>query len=208
MFVFCNFGNLFSDETRKTLRTGAVPTLNLPIKSHASKQSDDLPPTPPREYLTLHVDDKAKPTVSSVCKPCFKNVGDFIKHIDSLQLSGWTRPTKEDNSSIVFSMFDGIHHLLKYQVTVDSSLRFSVSLYVWFLPDNHPNYLTHKRSVRFTTAFPLLSQVQELQLCADLSKFDDSKIQDPVATYRLMRHSVSKIIDPLDFESSPAIQFH
>ena len=52
MFVFCNFGNLFSDETRKTLRTGAVPTLNLPIKSHASKQSDDLPPTPPREYLT------------------------------------------------------------------------------------------------------------------------------------------------------------
>lgn len=156
----------------------------------------------------LHVDDKAKPTVSSVCKPCFKNVGDFIKHIDSLQLSGWTRSTKEDNSSIVFSMFDGIHHLLKYQVTVDSSLRFSVSLYVRFLPDNHPNYLTHKRSVRFTTAFPLLSQVQELQLCAGLSKFDDSKIQDPVATYRLMRHSVSKIIDPLDFESSPAIQFH
>ena len=104
MFVFCNFGNLFSDETRKTLRTGTVPTLNLPIKSHASKQSDDLPP---REYLTLHVDDKAKPTVPSVCKPCFKNVGDFIKHIDSLQLSGWTRSTKEDNTSIAFRMFDG-----------------------------------------------------------------------------------------------------
>ena len=104
MFVFCNFGNLFSDETRKTLRTGTVPTLNLPIKSHASKQSDDLPP---REYLTLHVDDKAKPTVPSVCKPCFKNVGDFIKHIYSLQLSGWTRSTKEYNSSIAFRMFDG-----------------------------------------------------------------------------------------------------
>ena len=69
MFVFCNFGNLFSAETRKTLRTGTVPTLNLPIKSHESKQSDDLPP---REYLTLHVDDKAKPTVSSVCKPVLR----------------------------------------------------------------------------------------------------------------------------------------
>ena len=196
---------MFSDETRQILRTGAVPTLNIPIKSHASEQSDVLPP---REYLTVHVDDKAKPTVPSVCKPCFKNVGDFIKHIDSLKLSGLTRSTKEDNSSIAFSMFDGIHHLLKYQVTVDSNLRFGVSVYGSFLPDNHPIYLTKKRSVRFTTAFPLLSQVQELQLCAGLSKFDDSKIQDPVATYRLMRHSISKIIDPLDFESSPAIHFH
>ena len=40
----------------------------------------------PREYLTLNVDDKAKPTVPSVCKPCFKNVGDFIRHLDSLKL--------------------------------------------------------------------------------------------------------------------------
>ena len=94
---------MFSDETRKTLRTGAVPTLNLPVKSHARKQSDHLPP---REYLTLNVDDKAKPTVPSVCKPCVENVGDFIKHVDSLKLSGWTRSTKEDNSSIAFSMFE------------------------------------------------------------------------------------------------------
>ena len=84
---FGNFGNLFSHETIKTLRTSAVSTLNLPVKSHASKQSDALPP---REYLTLNVNDKAKPTVPSVCKPCFKNVGDFIKHVDSLKLSSWT----------------------------------------------------------------------------------------------------------------------
>ena len=83
---------------------------------------------------------------------------------------------------------------------MDSSLGFSVSAYGWFIPDNHQIYLTHKRSV------PLLSQVQELLLCAGLFKFDDSKIQDPVATYRLMRHSVPKIVDPLDFESSPAMQ--
>ena len=155
MFLFDNFCSLFSGETRKTLRTGAVPTIKLPFKSHASKQSDDLPP---REYLTIHVDDKAKPTVPSVCKqPCFKNVGDFIKHVDSLKLSGWTRSTKEDDSSIAFSMFDDIHHLPKYQVTVDLGLGLSVSVYGWFLPYNHPIYLTHKRSVRFTRAFPLLS---------------------------------------------------
>ena len=193
----------FQIKKRKTLRTDPVPTLNLPIKSHARKQSNNLPP---REYLTLHVDDKAKPTVPSVCKPCFKNLGDFIRHVDSLKLSGWTRSTKEDNSSIAFSMFDGIHHLPKDQVTGDSSLVFSASVYGWFLPDNHPIYLTHKRSDRFTRAFPLLSQVQELQLCAGRCKFGDSKIQDPVATYRLLRHSIPKIIDPLYFESSLEMQ--
>ena len=154
-FLVLNGYMLFSDETRKTLRTGTVPTLNLPVKSHASKQSDDLP----REYLTLTVDDKAKPTVPSFCKPSFKNVGDFTKHVDSLKLSSWTRSTKEDNSSIAFSMFDGIHHLPKKQVMVDSGLGFSVSVYGWFLPDNHPIYLMHKCSVRFTRAFSLLSQV-------------------------------------------------
>ena len=79
--------------------------------------------------------------------------------------------------------------------------------YGWFLPDNHPIYLTHKRSVRFTRASPVLSQVQELSLCAGFSEFDGSKIQDPVSINdRFMRRSIPKIIDPLDFESSPAMQ--
>lgn len=119
---------MFSDETRKTLRTGPVPTLNLPIKSHTSKQSEDLPP---RRYLTLHIDDKAKTKVPSVCRPYFKNLDDFRKHVDSLKLNGWTKSTKED-ISVAFSMFDGIHHLPKYQVTVDSSLGFSAS--IWLVP--------------------------------------------------------------------------
>lgn len=59
---FCNFGNLFSDETRKTLRNGAVPTLNLPIKSQASKQSDDVPPVNISLYMLMI---KPKPTVPS-----------------------------------------------------------------------------------------------------------------------------------------------
>ena len=145
-----------------------IPTLNLPIKSHTSQQSGDFPSR----------DDEAKPTSPSVCKPYFKNFGDFIKHVDSLKLSNWTRLTQEDNSCVTLSMFDGIHHLPKYQVIVDSSLGFSVSVYSWFLPDNHPIYLRHKRSVRCTRASPLLSHVQDLQLCAGLSKFSDHEIQD------------------------------
>lgn len=114
-----------------------------------------------------------------------------VNSVDSLKLSGWTKSTKQDNRSIAFSMFDDIHPLPKYQVTVDLNLGFSVSIYSWFLLHNHPIYLTQKHSVRFTRAFLLLSQVWEFQLCAGPSKFD-SKIQDAVATFRLMWHSIPK----------------
>ena len=40
------------------------------------------------------------------------NSVDSLKHVDSLKLSGWTKSTKEDNRSKVFSMFDDIHPLL------------------------------------------------------------------------------------------------
>lgn len=66
------------------------------------------------KYFILNVDDIVKFIVFLVCKFCFKNVGDFIKYIDSFKLSGWIRLIKEDNSFIVFSMFDGIYYLLKY----------------------------------------------------------------------------------------------
>lgn len=122
------------------------------------------------------------------------------------KLSGWTKSTQEESSSVVLSLFDGIRHLPKYQLIVATSLGFSISVYGWFLPDNQPIYLRHKCSVRFTKAFPLLSDVRELKLCTGLTRCTDHNIQDPVGIFKFMRHSIPKVIDPLDFESSPAMR--
>ena len=192
---------MFSDETRKTLRTGAIPTLHLPIKSHSSQKND----LPSRVYVSLKLDDQAQASQAD-CRPYFKNLDDFAKHVNSLKLSGWTK-SEEKNGSLVLSMSDGVHHLPRYQLIVDSSLGFSVSVYGWFLPDDHPVYLTYKRSVRFTKIFPLLSHIREFELCTGLSSTHDQDIQDPVGgTFKFVRHSIPKVIDPLDFESSPAMQ--
>lgn len=192
---------LFSDETRKTLRTGAIPTLHLPIKSHSSQKND----LPSRVYVTLKLDDQAQSSQAD-CKPYFKNLVDFVKHVNSLKLSGWTKSTEEKNGSLVLSLSDGVH-LPKYQLIVDSSMGFKVSVYGWFFPDDHPIYLTYKRSVRFTKIFPLLSHVCELELCTGLTSTHDHDIQDPVGgTFKFVRHSIPKVIDPLDFESSPAMR--
>ena len=150
------FCALFSDDTRKHLRTGAVPTMNLPTKSHSQNN------IPCRKYVTLNIDDQKAPIPDNKVKPYFNNLAEFKKHVDSLKLSCWTKTTQEETTSVVLSLFDGIHHLPKYQLVVDSSLGFSISVYGWFLPDNHPIYMRHKRSVRFTKAFPLLSDVREL----------------------------------------------
>ena len=133
---------------------------------------------PSRKYVSLNFDGEVKDASSSVCTLYFKNLSDFTRHIDSLKLSGWSRSTQGDNSSVALRMFDGVPHMPKYQLIVDSSLGFSFSVYGLFLPDMHPIYLTHKRSVRFSRVFPLLSDVQELQLCTGLSKLADHEIRD------------------------------
>ena len=133
-------------------------------------------------------------------------MAEFKKRVDSLKLSGWNKSTQEEASSVVVSLFDDIHHLPKYQLIVDSSLGFSISVYGGFLPDNRPIYLRHKRSVRFTKAFPFLSDAPELKLCTGLTRCADHNIQDPVRIFKFMRHSIPKVIDSLDFESSPAMR--
>lgn len=157
-------------------------------------------------YVSLKLDDQAQSSQADG-KPFFKNLDDFVKHVSSLKLSGWTKSTEKKNCSLHLSLSDGVHHLPRYQLIVDSSLGFSVSVYGWFLPDDHPIYLTYKRSVRFTKIFPLLSHVCELELCTGLTSTHVHDIQDPVGgTFKFVRHSIPKVIDPLDFESSPAMQ--
>jgi hypothetical protein len=77
----------------------------------------------------------------------------------------WSWTVSQDKKNVTFAWFDSVHHIAKFQVIVDCSLGFSISVYGWFIPDDHPIYLQHKRSVRFTTAYSLLSNVIKYTGC-------------------------------------------
>ncbi|CAB4040277.1 Hypothetical predicted protein, partial [Paramuricea clavata] len=85
-------------------------------------------------------------------------------------------------------------------------LGFSISVYGWFIPDDHPIYLQHKRSVRFTTAYSLLSNVIKYSVCSGLGNVEENEVNDPVhEKSKFMRHSVQKIVEPLDYDGSPIL---
>lgn len=96
----------------------------------------------------------------------------------------------------MFSWFDGVHHVAKFQVIVDCTIGFSISVYGWFIPDDHPMYTEHKRSERFIRAFPLLSDVLKYKICTNLDVIEETDITDPVSgKARFMRHSVQAAAD-------------
>ena len=61
--------------------------------------------------------------------------------------------------NVTFAWFDGSHYIAKFQVIVDCSLGFSISVYGWFIPDNHPLYMQYnvQSGLRQRTHFYQLS---------------------------------------------------
>ncbi len=72
------------------------------------------------------------------------------------------------------------------KVIVDESLDFSVAVYGWSLPDDHPIYKHYKRNVRHNTVASILGEISILTLCQGLCDFHDG----------LNKHSVAREIDP------------
>ena len=100
-------------------------------------------------------------------------------------------------------MFDDIHPLPKYQVTVDLSLGFSVSIYGWFLLDNHPIYLTHKRSSDLPGLFYCCHKFENFSFVLVFPSL--------IAKFRILLQHLGSCGTQyqrisLDFESSPAMQ--
>lgn len=189
--------------SRKTLLFGALPLLNLPEKSHPSSIKP-VTSEPAFGLRSGHV--RIEENVCPIeCKPYFNTLSEYKAHLVTLKLTGWTVDSRDDK--VVFSWFDGAHNVAKFEVTIDCSLGFSVSVYGWCIPDDHSIYCEHRRSVRFTRPFPMLSSIANYNICSGLSCVKDSDVRDPIENERsrLMRHSIQKVVDPLDFDTSPAM---
>eukprot|EP00795_Rhopilema_esculentum_P006762 gene6762-12328_t len=77
----------------------------------------------------------------------------------------------------------------KYEITIDDSLGYSISVYGWLLPDDHMLYLGHKRSVWNVTFSNLVSQLASFQLFPGISVTDRLS--------NVVNHVVPKHLDPL-----------
>ena len=78
-------------------------------------------------------------------------------------MKGWSKT--EDEDTVVFEFFHPSYTLPKLALSVATGLNFSVAVYNWFLPDSHPIYNNHKRSLKFVINLTILLMCQTFDYC-------------------------------------------
>ena len=114
---------------------------------------------------------------------------DFIflcKSLSSLKLHGWDKKLTENKCSL--EKKDPDFMISKIKLIIDECLDFSVIIFGWALPDDHPVYKKFKQSVRYDTVATLLKELAKLNLCQGLNTFHNG----------LKKHVVAKNIDPFE----------
>jgi hypothetical protein len=157
---------------------GAVPSLNLPVKSVGAFTS-----TARRELVRQEL---GKPVI-------YHNIASFKKRIIDIKMRGWSKRENED--TVIFEFWNATFSLPKLTCTVTSGLNFSVAVYNWLLPEDHSIYLELKRSLKHTSISTIMAQLESFEICEGLEKNElaYSKCEDPSPTHSsssVIRHTV------------------
>ncbi|KAJ8025305.1 Transposable element P transposase [Holothuria leucospilota] len=169
--------------TKKKPVFGSVPTLCMPSKSLIARQhrsfrkektADAYPTTPDVMYKSLQ-------EVQQDIKKC-----NFSKEWSAIL----------DTNKCVVSLQERTFLSPAYSVTIDDSLGFTISVFGWFLPENHPIYLMHRRSVRKIKIRDLLNEIKSFLNCSGVPKTNAN-------TKNSMLHVIPKAFDPLMEEYEP-----
>ena len=125
--------------TRKSLKEGAIPTLNLLQKAIPSITS------PPRSTITITKrEDSSATQVLSSSALFYKDFLQFKQRIVKLQINDTWSINLQDNYAIL-TFLSETHFVPKYELFADQSLRFTLRIYGWMLPEDHNLYLKFER---------------------------------------------------------------
>ena len=181
----------FTAGKRKRLVVGAIPTLNLPVKTISPS-----PVTTRRELV--------RPELAVAVPVVYRNIEHFRKKILALKLRGWCK-TENNDDNVLFELFNPTHILPKLSLRVDSGLNFTVGAFNWLLPDNHFIYTNTKRSMQYNLLTSVISTLEELTVCDGVANneltspfiCDPSSSTDPT---QIIRHTVP--IRPEEYEGN------
>ena len=164
---------------------GKLPTLNMPQKSHATKKPK------PRQPRNIVQDTKMQTK-----NYCYKDFNDLKMRLLGLKsLQAWSVMIHDDR--IVLKKMDSSSLIPQFEITVDSELQYYVTVFGWFLPENHPIYSKNARSLRNIFIANLVIDLESYPLCEG--------IQPTELSSQLVNHVIPLRTDPVSLAetSSP-----
>lgn len=165
---------IFIDPSRKYMKEGALPSLNLPVKSVPSKEVE------PRSTVSIQKRETATVAATSSSQlsqcssknqyRCYKGFADLKGRIQLLKLPEWTI---DINDSCIEVKFKEKHFVVpRFQVFIDHSLEFYIRVFGWMLPSTHEIYINHQKSLDCITFSNLLKTVTRYDICAGINAAD------------------------------------
>ncbi|XP_065068883.1 uncharacterized protein LOC135694124 [Rhopilema esculentum] len=168
----------YDSTSRKTLKPGSIPTLQMPIKSHTTEK------VPRRELKRINLE--------STSKKCFvyDSFKSLLARVKGLKLEGWNLECKEDR--VILQKQEPDCFIPKFELCVDDSLGYYIQVYGWLLPEDHPLYTVNHRSMRHITLSNLVADIDGYRICTGLSI--------KIASQHTVNHVVPRKFDPLSIE--------
>lgn len=181
--------------TRKTVKPGEIPELNLPIKSFPSSSTS----TKPRESADTILQKRLSSLEScttDIITECYQSFPEFISRIQSLKLLNWELCIT--SSFVRFSLKDDVHLVPKFEIFVDELLSFTIRFYTWRIPNNHQIYSHYGGSLKNITVSNFIKILQNYYVCPGLSNSLSGSC---------LEHSVPKIFSlPAQENDAPLCQ--
>ena len=109
---------IFIGTGKKTLRLRAIPTINLPIESHAKKKF------PEWRHVNIVQDS---PSIQHEEEIKYKSFGDVVKKLRPLKLKGWTLTLND--TVISLKEVEKSFIVPKYELFIKEDLKFSSAVY-------------------------------------------------------------------------------
>jgi len=165
---------------KKKPKFGALPTLNMPKRSH-----DTVKPVarPPRSVVT----ENSTADTNSENHKYYRSFIDLCKRVNSLKtLDEWDIQELQDR--LVLRKTTSLM-LPEFEIMVDDSLGFTISVYGWLLPEDHELYSMNLRSITNITVSDLIKNITTMSICPGVKP---SALSSDIA-----HHVIPKCVDPL-----------
>ncbi|XP_065645886.1 uncharacterized protein LOC136076375 [Hydra vulgaris] len=151
---------------RKTLKLLAIPTKNLPKKSHKKSQH------PGRKHQHI-VQDRASDKILN--SKCFKSFLEFKNRANKLKLTdNWMVTHHEKTTS--FKKFTKPFLVPTYEIIVDESLVYSCVVLGWVLQSDDYFIKQYLGSVKNVFISDLITEIENFKVCLGLTNITSSEL--------------------------------
>ena len=153
--------------TCKTLVPGSLPTEHLPQKSHATKF-----PTERQSSVTVSEKRASSSNNNNLISPpspklCYKSFKDLCERVLFLKLKPHWTVNVNDEFVLLKKMLPEFV-VPQFEIYIQPTMAFVIRVFAWLLPNNHPLYLEHNKSmdnIFISDLINLLSDLQPLCRC-------------------------------------------